>query len=155
MKNLLKEKLANHQKVFGVMMQMDSAVAAEAFGASGLDFCIIDTEHAVIDSETMRRLVTAAELRRVTPLVRIKRISSDFVQTALDMGARQGRNFAPERQQDSVNLFEAAVAHARNLAGKGKRVLFASWSEGSSERLGTMLSDHGLTKLPFALRVIA
>ena len=87
MKNLLKEKLANHQPVFGVMMQMDSAVAAEAFGASGLDFCIIDTEHAVIDSETMRRLVTAAELRRVTPLVRIKRISSDFVQTALDMGA--------------------------------------------------------------------
>ncbi len=87
MKNLLKEKLANQQAVFGVMMQMDSTVAAEAFGASGLDFCIIDSEHAVIDGETMRRLVTAAEARRVTPLVRIKRITSDFVQTALDMGA--------------------------------------------------------------------
>jgi len=87
MKNLLKEKLLNNQKVFGVMMQMDSTVAAEAFGASGLDFCLIDTEHAAFDSETVRRLVTAAEVRGVTPIVRIRRIASDFVQTALDMGA--------------------------------------------------------------------
>ena len=87
MKNLLKKKLSNKQKVFGAMMQMDSTVAAEAFGASGLDFCVIDTEHAAIDSETMRQLVTAAEVRGVTPVVRIKRITSDYVQTALDMGA--------------------------------------------------------------------
>src|SRR3990167_78997 len=67
-----------------------------------------------------------------------------------DLGAKLGRTFAAERAQDSVNLFEATAAHARDLAGKGKRVLFASWSEGSSERLGTMLADHGLKKIPFA-----
>ncbi|MBR7620037.1 transcription-repair coupling factor [Phenylobacterium sp. 20VBR1] len=63
----------------------------------------------------------------------------------VDMGARQGRTFVAERQQDSVNLFQATADHARNLAAAGKRVLFASWSEGSSERLGVMLADHGLT----------
>jgi len=68
----------------------------------------------------------------------------------IDMGAKAGRNFAPERAQDSVNLFEAAAAHARALSSAGKRVLFASWSEGSSERLGAMLADHGLTRVPFA-----
>ena len=62
----------------------------------------------------------------------------------IDMGAKLGRTFAAERAQDSVNLFEATAAHARHLAGAGKRVLFASWSEGSSERLGVMLADHGL-----------
>jgi transcription-repair coupling factor (superfamily II helicase) len=70
--------------------------------------------------------------------------------TALDMGARRGRDFAPERQRDSVNLFQATADHARALAANGKRVLFASWSEGSSERLGSMLADHGLTGAPFA-----
>jgi transcription-repair coupling factor (superfamily II helicase) len=30
----------------------------------------------------------------------------------VDMGARAGRNFAPERQRDSVNLFEATADHA-------------------------------------------
>ncbi len=69
---------------------------------------------------------------------------------AMDMGAKLGRTFVAERQQDSVNLFEATAAHARNLGGAGKRVLFASWTEGSSERLGSMLADHGIARLPFA-----
>jgi transcription-repair coupling factor (superfamily II helicase) len=70
--------------------------------------------------------------------------------TVIDMGARAGRSFAPERQQDSVNLFEATANHARTLSEGGKRVLFASWSEGSSDRLGSMLADHGLNDVPFA-----
>jgi transcription-repair coupling factor (superfamily II helicase) len=68
----------------------------------------------------------------------------------VDMGARLGRAFTAERQQDSVNLFEATADHARKLASAGKRVLFASWSEGSSERLGVMLADHGLKDVAYA-----
>ncbi len=68
----------------------------------------------------------------------------------IDMGARAGRSFAPERHRDSVNLFEATAAHGQALSAQGKRVLFASWSEGSSDRLGSMLADHGLTDVPYA-----
>ena len=63
---------------------------------------------------------------------------------------RSGRTFAAERAQDSVNLFEAAANHARRLIGEGKRVLFASWSEGASERLSGMLADHGLNDVRLA-----
>ena len=70
--------------------------------------------------------------------------------TVVDMGARAGRSFAPERQRDSVNLFEATADHARKLAADGKRVLFASWSDGSSDRLGSMLADHGLNNISLA-----
>jgi transcription-repair coupling factor (superfamily II helicase) len=66
------------------------------------------------------------------------------------MGARMGRAFAAERARDSVNLFEAAADHARALTAAGKRVVFASWSEGASERLAAMLADHGLARLPLA-----
>ncbi|MDP1631609.1 MAG: transcription-repair coupling factor [Caulobacter sp.] len=69
---------------------------------------------------------------------------------AVDMGAKLGRTFAAERAQDSVNLFEATADHARKASADGKRVLFASWTEGSSERLGTMLGDHGLKRIPLA-----
>jgi len=69
---------------------------------------------------------------------------------AVDMGARMGRQFSAERAQDSVNLFEATADHANALAAKGKRVLFASWSEGSSDRLSSMLGDHGLKGVSFA-----
>jgi transcription-repair coupling factor (superfamily II helicase) len=71
-------------------------------------------------------------------------------EVVVDMGARAGRNFSTERKMDSVNLFEATADHAKKLAGEGKRVLLASWSEGSSERLGSMLADHGLTDATFA-----
>jgi len=68
----------------------------------------------------------------------------------IDMGAKAGRSFAAERAQDSVNLFEAVADHARALGKAGKRVLFASWSDGSSDRLGAMLGDHGLKPIRFA-----
>ena len=68
----------------------------------------------------------------------------------VDLGAKLGRNFAAERAQDSVNLFEAAANHARTLTAAGKRVLFASWSEGASERLAGMLADHGLKGVPLS-----
>ena len=68
----------------------------------------------------------------------------------VDMGAKLGRSFAAERAQDSVNLFEATADHAKRLSAAGKRVLFASWSEGSSERLSAMLADHGMRGVALA-----
>jgi transcription-repair coupling factor (superfamily II helicase) len=77
-------------------------------------------------------------------------LAGEASETTLDMGARLGRVFAAERAQDSVNLFEATADHARRLAAAGKRVIFASWSDGSSERLGGMLADHGLKAVRLA-----
>jgi transcription-repair coupling factor (superfamily II helicase) len=75
---------------------------------------------------------------------------SDMADDVVDMGARLGRSFAAERAQDSVNLFEATADHARDLAARGRRVIFASWSAGSADRLGAMLADHGLRGIPLA-----
>ncbi len=68
----------------------------------------------------------------------------------IDLGARLGRTFAAERAKDSVNLFETVTDHAKALLATGKRVLFASWTEGASDRLGLMLKDHGLARLAVA-----
>jgi len=75
----------------------------------------------------------------------VRRLSPLSGGSGEDAGGRLGRSFAAERAQDSVNLFAAVAQHAENLKGQGKRVLFASWTEGSAERLAAMLGDHGLT----------
>ncbi len=67
-----------------------------------------------------------------------------------DLGGRPGRNFSQERLLDATNLFTAVTDHAKALSKQGKRVLFASWTEGSSDRLGQMLDDHGMGKLRLA-----
>ncbi len=64
---------------------------------------------------------------------------------ALDLGARPGRDFAPERTAPDTNVFEAAAGHARDLAGEpGRTVVFAGWTAGSADRLVHVLADHGL-----------
>jgi transcription-repair coupling factor (superfamily II helicase) len=63
---------------------------------------------------------------------------------SVDAGGKPGRDFAPERTQGRVNVFEAAAEHLQALRQSKKRVIVAAWSEGSAERLGGVLSDHGV-----------
>ncbi|MEO0608113.1 MAG: transcription-repair coupling factor, partial [Pseudomonadota bacterium] len=68
----------------------------------------------------------------------------------LDLGGRQGRDFAPERAQPEINIFEVAAQHAKAQHDAGKTVIFAAWTEGSASRLEGVLEDHGL---PDATRI--
>jgi transcription-repair coupling factor (superfamily II helicase) len=63
------------------------------------------------------------------------------------IGAHAGRNFAAERATPGANVFEAAVKHVGALQSSGKRTLIALWSEGSRERMGHVLAEHGLHNL--------
>ena len=63
---------------------------------------------------------------------------------SVDAGGKPGRDFAPERAQGRANVFEDAASHVRSLRHTNRRVVVAAWSEGSAERLGGVLSDHGL-----------
>jgi len=66
---------------------------------------------------------------------------------SVDAGGKLGRDFAPERAQGRVNIFEGAAAHIGALHAAGKRVIVAAWTEGSAERMGGVLADHGLAAL--------
>jgi transcription-repair coupling factor (superfamily II helicase) len=65
----------------------------------------------------------------------------------IDLGARAGRSFAPERNDGTANLFDVVVGHLRGLAREGRQVIVACWSESSRERMTDMLRDHGLDAL--------
>jgi transcription-repair coupling factor (superfamily II helicase) len=65
----------------------------------------------------------------------------------IDAGLRQGRNFAPERADTAVNVFEAVVKHINALQANRKKVVVALWTEGSRDRMANMLRDHKLLNL--------
>ena len=71
----------------------------------------------------------------------------DSEPASFDAGARQGRNFAPERNDSNVNVFDAVVAHIHALQAQRKKVVVALWSEGSRDRMRSMLGDHKLANL--------
>jgi transcription-repair coupling factor (superfamily II helicase) len=63
------------------------------------------------------------------------------------IGAHAGHNFTAERATPGANVFEAVVKHVGALQSSGKRPLIALWSEGSRERMGHVLAEHGLHNL--------
>ena len=61
----------------------------------------------------------------------------------IDAGGRIGRNFAPERQSQSLSLFGSLADHVAAKVQLGP-VILASYSKGARERLGGLLEDEGL-----------
>ena len=83
-----------------------------------------------------------SQVARLTPFA-----VPDAQGPVIDIGTRQGHNFAAERAEPGRNVFEAVTAHVQALQGAGKRAIIALWSEGARERMSHVLRDHGLANL--------
>lgn len=88
MKNIVKEKLAAGQKVIGTFFELGGMPAVECLGIAGLDFLIIDAEHGPFGVESAMEYVRAAELKQITPFVRVSDISRPAILKMLDIGAQ-------------------------------------------------------------------
>src|SRR6266849_443420 len=89
-----------------------------------------------------RERLDAAALARLTPFA-----VPDAQGPVIDIGTRQGRNFAGERAEPGRNVFEAVTEHVAALRRSRKRVVIALWSEGARERMSHVLADHALADL--------
>ncbi|GLS20311.1 transcription-repair-coupling factor [Labrys miyagiensis] len=92
--------------------------------------------------EEWRRRLDESSLVRITPFSAPGAPGREVV----DCGGKQGHTFAAERAAEDANVFDAVIRHIRDLQGENKRVIVAGWTDGSRERLGAVLSDHGLTQ---------
>jgi len=63
-----------------------------------------------------------------------------------DAGGRIGRDFSPERQQESLSLFGALADHIKAKLDAGP-VVVASYSDGARERLTGLIEDEGMTEV--------
>ncbi len=70
--------------------------------------------------------------------------------SAISFSGKQGRSFAAERAEVGGNLYDAVRIYTETLRKGGKRTLIACWSEGSADRLATILRDHELAPLVLA-----
>ncbi len=85
----------------------------------------------------------AQNARGFTPFQRPEGAEGEQI---LNLTGKRGRNFAAERAQEGVNVFDAVADHIAKLRAAKKRVLLASWSIGARERLKGVLTDHGVNK---------
>lgn len=88
MENKMKRKMEKGKPVIGTFFGLNSVLAVECLGLAGLDFLVIDSEHGPADVESAINFIIAAELRGITPIVRVKNHSRDSILKMLDIGAK-------------------------------------------------------------------
>ncbi len=120
----------------------DARQAALGQRGSGALYMPLPPDRLYLGKTEWRGRLEAAALARLTPFT-----VPEGQGSVIDIGTRQGHNFAAERAEPGRNVFEAVSAHVTALQAGGKRVVVALWSEGARERMGHVLADHGLANL--------
>lgn len=87
MKNLFREKMLRKERPIGSFFSLGTGSAAECMALAGLDYIVIDTEHAAYDPLAVLDFTRAARLYGITPLARCQDISRASVLKLLDAGA--------------------------------------------------------------------
>ena len=88
MKNLFLEKISSGIKPVGSFSQLCSPYSRECMALSGMDYVVIDMEHGPAQLDDAAEGIKAAELRGMTPFVRLPSLSRDAVLRLLDLGAK-------------------------------------------------------------------
>ena len=57
-----------------------------------------------------------------------------------------GHNFAGERADPKVNVFDRVVSHIKQERRGGRKIVVAGWTEGSVDRLRQILEEHDIGK---------
>jgi 4-hydroxy-2-oxoheptanedioate aldolase len=133
MRNLLREKLVKGRVAFGALIEEPATQIAEILGLLGFDHLYIDCQHTPMSMESVVQLVKAAELRGMTPLVRVPQNLPEIIMRYLDAGA-MGIIVA---DMDSAEVAQKAVS-AVKYPPKGQRGLSATRAAdfGLKESLG-------------------
>lgn len=88
MRNVVKEKIAANGYALGSFVASSSAMNCEILGLNGLDFVMIDCEHAETNTESIVHMCRACEMYGMAPLVRVYDPDDNpMMSRMLDVGA--------------------------------------------------------------------
>ena len=135
---------AAHERIALIADNYAARRAAYAEDPGKADYKPLPPTRLYLGEDEWKERLAAQPLARLTPFE-----AQPGAGDVIDCGGRTGRNFAPERQNESANVFDAAVAHVRALRERGLNVIVAGWSDGSRERMSHVLAEHGLKSLEF------
>lgn len=115
--NRTKAKLRAGECVFGCFFRTPDPTLAEFMGYLGWDFLIFDAEHGSLDPNRCEDMVRAAELRGVTPLVRVTTNQPPVLLRYLDAGAQGLHVPWVDTAADAERALQAIKYHPRGTRG--------------------------------------
>ncbi|HEX3883741.1 MAG TPA: transcription-repair coupling factor, partial [Stellaceae bacterium] len=80
-------------------------------------------------------------------VVQLSPFAAEGFSDAVDAGARPAKNFAAERADPKIQLFDAVRDYLDGEREAGRRTVVAAFSNGAADRLATVLRERGLADL--------
>jgi 4-hydroxy-2-oxoheptanedioate aldolase len=115
--NKTKAKLIAGETVFGCFVRYPDASLVEVLGYQDWDFIVFDAEHGTIEARDAENMVRAAELRGVTPIVRVTTNQQPVILRYMDTGA-QGLHVPWVNSANEAELAVQSVKyHPRGVRG--------------------------------------
>lgn len=118
MRNLYPENkfikaVQNGRAPVGFFNYIKDTTILDIAGSAGFDFAIIDSEHAVMDRETIEHMIIAAQLNEVVPMIRVPEIIPYLMRNYMEMGA-QGILVPHVRSGAECKAAQEALRYAPN-----------------------------------------
>jgi transcription-repair coupling factor (superfamily II helicase) len=133
---------AAHERLAQITDYYDARKQALDMEGGGPPYHPLKPDRLYLAEAEWRARLDAAAIARLSPFA-----VPEGGGAVVDAGTKQGRNFAAERAEPNANVFDALKAHIETLQAKSKRVVVALWSDGSRERMSSVLTDHGMHNL--------
>jgi 4-hydroxy-2-oxoheptanedioate aldolase len=98
---------------------VSSTGITEILGLLGFDYLNIDCQHSPMSEETVAQMIMAAELRGITPMVRVSQFKPEIILRYLDAGAMGiivGDMDTPEMAQRAVKAVKYPPVGERGLS---------------------------------------
>lgn len=86
--NKVLEAINNGRAPVGIFIYTRDPSIIEIVGDVGLDFVIIDTEHTMMNPETLEHQIITAQLSGLTPMVRVPGTVPYLIRSAVELGAQ-------------------------------------------------------------------
>lgn len=162
--NTTKAKLKAGETVFGCFVRYADASLIEVQGYFGWDFVIFDAEHGTLEPRDAEHMVRAAELRNVTPLVRVTTNAAPTILRLLDTGIQGAHVPWINTAADAERALRAIKYHPRGnrgLAGVraadfGQSISFGEYLQQANSETMVVLqieSPEALPELPSIVEV--
>ncbi|MBT6406291.1 MAG: transcription-repair coupling factor, partial [Rhodospirillaceae bacterium] len=103
----------------------------------------VPPDRMFLDAEAWNKVLEGHAVGRLSPFS----APEDGGDTRIDLGGRAGRDFADARLSPDINVFDAVGEHLSDHIKAGRRVLVAAFTQGSCERLQTVMTEHGINGL--------
>jgi transcription-repair coupling factor (superfamily II helicase) len=133
---------AGRERLEQIKDYYDARVDAQNQPGSGAIYRPLPPDRLYLTEAEWQKRLAAVAVARLSPFA-----APEKKGPMVDIGSKQGRNFAAERNEPGRNVFEAVTEHVLALQKAQKRVIVALWSEGSRDRMQHVLTDHALANL--------